>query len=142
MYPICRRKSEKRGWSFHLQTPSVAKIVRKMNYFKEKSIMAAKVTWSGLLSAPFARVVWADTGSWREERHYVLSVAVMPQLLLPSVLLLIHIVCHFSCAFFVGCCPVLIFKWLLRDWGIDGHNSMISILFYLEGFSFRKKKSK
>lgn len=74
-----------------------------------------------------------------DKGHYILSVAVMPQLLLPSALPLIHIVCHFLHAFSVGCCPVFIFKWLLWDQGIDGLNSMISMLLSLEGFSSGKR---
>lgn len=52
---------------------------------------------------------------------------------------LTQIVCHFPCAFFIGDCPVLIYKWLLWDCRMEGHNSTPSILFYLESFSFSKR---
>lgn len=109
MYPIlplvhCRKHSEKRHWSLHPQTPSATEVVGEISSSKEKSssgqlMCTAGCEVEGTVSCSFC---WSHR-SWRrilgEVRHRVSSVAVMPQLFLPSVLPLIDIVCHFPCAF-------------------------------------------
>lgn len=143
MYPICRRKREKRGWSYHLQTLSAAKMFRKMSYFKEKPVMAAKVHHLWWDEVDFHLLLLPESHELTQAtwgRKTLCSECGCHATAAPAICSAFDSYClSFLLCLFCRLLSSAHFMWLLGDWGIDGHNSMISILFYLEGFSFRKR---